>query len=334
MAMDRIVQSYVEQLQIGEEQSLKNLTVYPLFSSQQAYFAYLTLDEVLIRGLVEIGEIDSQGSVPELRLTNKSDLMILILDGEELVGAKQNRIVNTTMLIPPQKVTVIPVSCVEQGRWTYKTESFYSEERMASPAMRAMKAEHVRHTVKEFGEYRSDQGAIWNQISEKAHRRGANSNSMAYADIYKQDKPALKGYLDALQLKPDQSGALFLINGKVVGMDCLGNPETFRKVFKKLVESYALDAVDWYDEDKEVKSSREDVDAFLKVIRSAKVESHPSVGLGVDLRLDSSGCVGFALSHEDRIMHLSVFPRNLKADGNQPQSRMQRASTRRSHRAH
>ena len=99
--MERIVQSYVEQLQIGEEQTFKNLTVYPLFSSQQAYFAYLTLDEALIRGLVEIGEIDSQGSVPELRLTNKSDLMILILDGEELVGAKQNRIVNTTMLIPP-----------------------------------------------------------------------------------------------------------------------------------------------------------------------------------------------------------------------------------------
>ena len=132
--MERIVQSYVEQLQIGEEQSFKNLTVYPLFSSQQAYFAYLTLDEALIRGLVEIGEIDSQGSVPELRLTNNSDLMILILDGEELVGAKQNRIVNTTMLIPPQKMTtVIPVSCVEQGRWTYKTKSFYQRRTPGLP---------------------------------------------------------------------------------------------------------------------------------------------------------------------------------------------------------
>jgi hypothetical protein len=179
MAMERIVQSYVEQLQIGEAQSFKNLTVYPLFSTQQAYFAYLTLDEALIRGLVEISEIDSQGSVPELRLTNNSDLMILILDGEELVGAKQNRIVNTTMLIPAKLTTVIPVSCVEQGRWTHKTQCFFSEERLASPSMRAMKAEHVRHTVKEFGEYRSDQGAIWDQISNKAHRRGAVSNSIA-----------------------------------------------------------------------------------------------------------------------------------------------------------
>lgn len=43
--MERIVQSYVEQLQIGEEQSFKNLTVYPLFSSKQAYFANLTVDQ-------------------------------------------------------------------------------------------------------------------------------------------------------------------------------------------------------------------------------------------------------------------------------------------------
>ena len=111
---------------------------YPLFSSQQAYFAYLTLDEALIRGLVAIGEIYSQDSVPEFRLTNNSDPVILILEGGELVGAKQNRNLNTTMLIPPQKVTVIPVTSVEQGCWTYKCENYYSEGLLASPAMRAM----------------------------------------------------------------------------------------------------------------------------------------------------------------------------------------------------
>jgi hypothetical protein len=60
---------------------------------------YLTLDEALAGGLVEVTEKDLGGSVPELQVVNKFSQMILILDGEELVGAKQNWIVNTTILI-------------------------------------------------------------------------------------------------------------------------------------------------------------------------------------------------------------------------------------------
>jgi len=58
---------------------------------------------------------------------------ILILDGEELVGAKQNRVVNTTLLIAAASSTVIPVSCVEQGRWDYDSPDFRSELRMMPP---------------------------------------------------------------------------------------------------------------------------------------------------------------------------------------------------------
>jgi hypothetical protein len=58
------------------------------------------------------------------------------LAGEELVGSKQNRIVNTTMLIQAKSTPVIPVSCVEQGRWNYRSPRFSSEERIMSPALR------------------------------------------------------------------------------------------------------------------------------------------------------------------------------------------------------
>jgi len=331
--MDQQLQSYIGQIQIGEEQNYKNLTTYPVLLKRLSLLDYITLDEALSQGLIEIAEIDRDGSVPELKLTNKSERMILILDGEELVGAKQNRIVNTTMLIPPMEVVLIPVSCVEQGRWVYMTEKFYSEERLASPALRAMKAEHVRHTVRESGEYRSDQGAIWQQISEKATRRGARSNSMAMAEIYNQDKPALKSYLEQFHLQESQVGAVFLINGKIVGMDCLGKTNTFEKIFKKLVESYALDAVDWFDPKTEAEASRVDVDAFLKVIAGAKTENHKSVGLGMDLRLDSPGCVGFALAYGE-ILHLSVFAKNTNSGSLEPRSRMQRFSSRKAHREH
>ena len=173
--MTDLIKNYLEKIQIGKGQSYKNLTLYPVLSDEVIPFDYLTLDEALSQNLIEVVEVDQHGSVPELMVVNKSDKMVLILDGEELVGAKQNRIINTTILIPANETVKIPVSCVEQGRWSYDTHSFRSENRLAPSTLRAMKAQQVHFSMKESGNFRSDQGAIWNEISEKASRRKAES---------------------------------------------------------------------------------------------------------------------------------------------------------------
>lgn len=92
------------------------MALYPLLSTHALDLEYLLLDEALADGSIEVEEVDNSGSVPELKVINNSPQMVLILDGEELVGAKQNRIINTTILIQGKSTTVIPVSCVEQGR--------------------------------------------------------------------------------------------------------------------------------------------------------------------------------------------------------------------------
>ena len=327
--MTEMIKDYLNQIQIGAEQSYKNLAVFPVLADYVIPFDYLTLDEALSKDLIEVVEIDEGGSVPELRVVNKAVKMVLILDGEELVGAKQNRIVNTTILIPALETVVIPVSCVEQGRWSYDTERFHSEERIMAPTMRAMKAQQVNYSVKLSGEFRSDQGAIWDEISKKASRRKAQSDSMAMAEIYRKERPAIKDYLENFAMVDSQIGAIFLINGKVVGMNCFGKPETFGKIFKKIVESYALDAIDWYDEKAESKRSKTKVTNFLKAAIDAQVEMHPSVGLGTDCRLDSNKCTGFALSHEDQVLHLSIFAREVEGKKQTPSSRMKRFSGRR-----
>jgi hypothetical protein len=165
--MPQLIKDYIDRIEIGAEQSYKNLAVFPVVSDYVIPFDYLTLDEALKEDLIEVVEIDKGGSVPELRVINKSDKMVLILDGEELVGAKQNRIVNTTILIPEMETVVIPVSCVEEGRWSYDTERFHSEERIMAPMMRAAKVSQVNFSLRQSGDFRSDQGAIWNEISAK-----------------------------------------------------------------------------------------------------------------------------------------------------------------------
>ena len=86
--MTEIIKNYIDQIQIGAEQSYKNLTIFPVLSDYVIPFDYLTLDEALSKNLIEVVEIDEGGSVPELKVINKSEIMVLILDGEELVGAE------------------------------------------------------------------------------------------------------------------------------------------------------------------------------------------------------------------------------------------------------
>ncbi|MDP2645525.1 MAG: hypothetical protein Q8P24_11340, partial [Desulfobacterales bacterium] len=305
--MQNLINGYLEQIKIGRKQSNKNMTLFPLFSTYTLNLEYLLLDEALGQGVIEISEVDQGGSVPELKVVNNSAFMILILDGEELVGAKQNRIVNTTILVKENSTLVIPVSCVEQGRWSYDSPRFSSKERMMSANLRAMKSGHVQNSVRSTGEYRADQGAIWEEVASKASRRNAQSPSMAMSEIYEKDAPAINEYLKNFRLIDSQIGAIFMINGKVAGLDGFGKPDSFSKTFKKLVESYALDAIDWFEPEKEHKSSKSEVTDFIRASQASGIESHESVGLGIDLRMESKKITGFALSLDDQILHLCVF---------------------------
>jgi len=329
--MEDIINGYLEQAKIGRKQSYKNLAIFPLLSTYCLDLEYLLLDEALSENVMEVVELGEEGSVPELKVINKSPQMILILDGEELVGAKQNRIINTTILIQGKSTTVIPVSCVEQGRWSYDSPRFSSKERMMSAGLRAMKSEQVHTSLRVSSEYVSDQSAIWDEISEKASRRGAESPSMAMAEIYEKDMPSISEYVSHFRLIDLQVGAIFMINGKVVGLDCFGKPESFAKTFKKLVESYALDAVDWFDPQKEHKSLKSEVTKFMKSSQTAKVDSHNSVGLGRDLRMESRKITGFALELDDQILHLCIFGREGRGRDT-PGSGIARFSRRRSSR--
>jgi hypothetical protein len=330
--MESIIRDYLEQLKVGRKQSHKNLALYPLLSTYNNGLDYFLLDEALRENMIEVVEVSEGGSVPQLKVVNKAARMILILDGEELVGAKQNRIVNTTILVDQKSTLVIPVSCVEHGRWSYNTSKFNSQNRMMNANLRNIKCEHVNYSVRSVGEFRSDQGAIWEGIAEKAARRGAHSPSGAMAAIYDKERPSLDEYVRDFHLIDSQVGAIFMINGKVAGMDAFGRPDTFSKVFKKLLESYALDAIDWYEEGKEYKALKSEVTKFRKAADAAGSEGRPGVGLGTDFRIESGKVTGFGLVLNEKVLHLSVFARGNGNSRDRDGSRMGRFTQRRRNR--
>jgi hypothetical protein len=329
--MQNIIKEYIGGLKLGRKQSYKNLTVFALLSDYNADSDYLTLGEALFGNLIDVVEKDEGGSVPELKVVNRSGRMVLILDGEELVGAKQNRIVNTTILIAGKTTTVIPVSCVEQGRWSYRSNKFSSEKRLMAGTLRAHKANQVKFSLKNSGRFSSDQGAIWNQVEKMAMQRDAVSPSMAMSEIYRKEAPSLEKYVKHFDLTDSQVGAVFIINGKVAGMDCFGKPETFSKVFEKLVESYALDAIDSLGKDREKtkKGTKSEASKFIEASAGCRVEAHQSVGLGTDCRLDADHSTGFALAHDKKVLHMSLFAKAAENTQQTPGSRIIRFSHRR-----
>lgn len=114
--MEKLVTDYLTSLELGDLQVFENMGVIPLFSPVKGGPAYLTLKEALEEGVLRVGEVDEGGSVPELKVENRGEKPVLLLDGEELAGAKQNRVLNTSILVPAKSQLVIPVSCTEAGR--------------------------------------------------------------------------------------------------------------------------------------------------------------------------------------------------------------------------
>ena len=122
--MENAIKTRLQSVQFGEPQTFKNIAIVPLIAPVDGTFQYRTLGEALAAGDLVITEISANGSVPELLVVNRGNKPVLLIDGEELASAKQNRVLNTSILLKEASEAKIPVSCTEQGRWSYASKTF------------------------------------------------------------------------------------------------------------------------------------------------------------------------------------------------------------------
>ena len=216
------ISSLLETLEVGEPLSHGALTVIPLLAPKEVEPDWLTLAEA--GAAVTITEVSADGEVPTLSLVNDADRPVLLLDGEELIGAKQNRILNTTVLVAAHAVLRIPVSCVEQGRWSYRGKRFDSSDASLFASARARKAACVSTSLRESGVHLSDQGEIWRDVAGKVSEHRVKSPTGAMRDFYDRYAGDLAQARRALAPRPGQIGALVAVAGKWVGMDLLPRP--------------------------------------------------------------------------------------------------------------
>jgi len=324
------IASFLKKGKLARKQSYKNLTVFPLLAPNGSKPDYLTLEQGLDQRRVQITELDQAGSVPELKLLNKGKKKLLIVEGEELVGAKQNRIVNATFLVAANTEIVIPVSCVEQGRWRYASDRFESGGKMMHASLRCSHQTHVRESLKQGRGFQSDQGEIWDDISAKLDRMRVSAPTRAMADAYDSYQENVSDYMENFQLIECQTGAVFAIDGRVLGLESFGYSDTFARFFEKIVKSYALDALDSRKSTQPISVVPEAVRRFIQSVSKGKTERHPTLGLGEATTIESRIVSGAALAEQSRVIHLSAFRKKKgHAPGGVPYGRYSDRFTRR-----
>jgi len=304
------LQEELLRVEIGQPLRFQNLTTFPLVerSTPTIELDYILLEDGVKEGKVRVTEIHAGGSVPELRLENTADLPVLLVDGEELVGAKQNRVLNLTILAPAKRSTVIPVSCVEAGRWGMTSPDLRPADHVMYSRVRGQRVSHVTESMRSCGSHRSDQGAVWRDIAAKAIRLNAMSPTGAMSAIYERHASSVKQFARAFAWKKRQRGIAFAIGDRILGLDLFDHPEVMGRFFQKLVSSYALDALDESSSSGAL-ASEEALTEFVTRIGATQSFADRALGLGKDVRFNGPEISGAALWAQERYVHICAFAR-------------------------
>jgi hypothetical protein len=289
----------LDAFQLGEPVEHRGIVVTPLFPRRDPVAAYVTLDGALPRGL-RIEELSDEGSVPELVVHNPTDARVLLYDGEELTGAKQDRILNVTVLVEAGAKLPIPVSCVEQGRWQRRSVAFDSGRNISHSHLRRRKAQMLAAQPLALG---AAQGEVWDELYEKQERLRVASSTSASRDMYDAHSTWLERLEGEFPLVTGQCGAVLAL-GDELCLDAVSRPDAFALLWPKLRAGYLLDAIDRLESGV---ASGERVARFVDDVGAARATRGPSAGLGDDLRLRGEGVIGTGLELDGETLQLSAF---------------------------
>ena len=307
--MLNIIEATLNEVKLGDPQHYRNMTVFPLMFSGKSKLEYSMLGKALNEGHIVITEISENGSVPELKLINMSESYILLLDGQELEGAKQNRVLNTTLLIYPKSELTVPVSCTEQGRWNRVSDAFQESGKFLFRRARGNKMSSVHQSLRQGQGYRSNQSEVWSDISRLHLRRNTHSPTSAMKDIYDNEKENLDEFLESFPTIEGQCGIIIGLGGKVSGLELISSSDCYTDVHRQLIESYTMDCLVENFSGENLNLSLGEAQRFLEQICSASQETYPSKAAGNDVRLESEHLVGSGLIEGKELIHLSVFSR-------------------------
>jgi hypothetical protein len=296
-------------------QSGAGLTLFPLVATEPGDAGYDLLPDALEAGTLVITEVGEDGSVPELVAINRGARDVLVLDGMQLIGAKQNRTVGRSILLGAGTETRIPVSCMEQGRWRYAAPSmksglYHSPAKVRKQARAVESAEAVSPEAAASSRSPSEllsraQGEVWAAIRDSGDKHRAYSATGALNDIYDAAGPRIEALTAAFRVLEGQVGFVAFLAGSLIGADVVDSPTTYARLHDRLVRAHIFEALEARVESNGV--TPELARSFLERVTTGDRRPLPTVGRGTYRSLVGP-VVGGELELDGKVVHLSAFP--------------------------
>lgn len=301
--MHAVFTDLLAELEPGEPIANGAWTFVPLSIAKKTQLEYTTLFEAVDAGLATVTEVNSEGSVAEVKVANQAPLPLFIPDGMTLVGCKQNRVVNISMVIPPQSEWRIPVSCVERLRWRPNSEKA-APSVVCDPGLRSAMCDQTTDSLLDCDSPRTDQGAVWQHVDKVLGSFGATSSTAAYHAAYDAAEPP--GHITCPE---GANGIAVLREGRVYSLDIFDNPATLNKLWPRIMRGTLSTA-----------TSREpatlladDVRQFLTECFASPQGEFTPLGLGTHHRFRGRRSVASGLVVDDQLLHLCAFCKNGQA---------------------
>ncbi len=261
----------------------------------------------------EVDELD-HAEVSALQVLNRKEIPILLLEGQQFVGGKQNRVINVNVLIPAAARLRIPVSCLEAGRWGRRRDFTHAKTFSPRQARRTVEESVARRVMapgRSPRDRRSDQGAVWARVEERLDAMGvaaaAPTSAMAAAEaVFERDRRRGDAVeeLSGLGPLPGQCGFVVTHGPRVVATEIFGAPELLRAHWSALIRSYLMEPP--------TARGRPSTDYVLRAlsgITHAVCRVEPGLGLGEERHVRNRKGVGQALLLDGATVRATVLTR-------------------------
>ncbi|WP_407413707.1 ARPP-1 family domain-containing protein [Methanobrevibacter sp.] len=273
----------------------ENMVIIPIKTTPNYRLDIITLKKAIELGLGEVKECE-QSTVNTLIVKNDAITPLILIDGEEVIGGDQNRLVNSTILVAPKSQMKIPVSCTERGRWAYKSE-FKNSEYIANYETRRAKMNASRLN-------RPVQNTVWSSIDSLETVNEFCSPTSAMSESYDNLKIDHNEFIKAFSIEDNQNGVVIIINGEIKGFELFLNSEIYKEFHEKILKSYLIDAK---NENTTFSINIDEVKLVLDKAIASNFEKKKSEGLEEVYEFENESGFGKLYSYDQEIIHWSYF---------------------------